>query len=184
MLDFRSIGRRPGNALWAGLCLLLASGCDRFRGEEPAIPTEAEAAQFYSNSPDIESVAIRGNLVEVRVAQPEQQLRRGGSLWARVGPYVYLFSPGTRDLFQAFPGVAAVRVVTTVRGDREVARAMLRRDELSDILWRRSLNILGLALQEGTERPSRLEELVHWGEEHTEYEYDPAYVPSARNGGE
>jgi hypothetical protein len=68
-------------------------------------------------------------------------------------------------------------VVTQTPDGREVARATLRRTELSDVLWRRSLNILGRALNEGTERPRILEELVDWGEDHTEFQYDPAFVP-------
>jgi hypothetical protein len=79
-------------------------------------------------------------------------------------------------VFEDVPGVSAVRVITHLPDGEEVARAMLRRDELSDILWRRTLNILGHALQEGRQNPRRLEELTEWGEEHTEFHYNPAYV--------
>jgi hypothetical protein len=44
------------------------------------------------------------------------------------------------------------------------------------VQWRRALNLLGRALQEGSERPRRLEELVQWGEAHTEYRYAPPYA--------
>jgi hypothetical protein len=169
--------RRSISARLAALAVAaLAPACDLLRREAP-IPTAEEAAAYYKGAAGLIGVEVSGNVVEVRIRQPESQLRRGGSLWARVGPYVYLFTPGTRDLFEAYGGVAAVRVITLAPGDVEVARATLKRDALSDILWRRSINLLGLALEEGTRRPSRLEDLVEWGERHTEYRYNPTYVP-------
>jgi len=74
------------------------------------------------------------------------------------------------------PELAGVRVVTRVERGPEVARALLMRNELSGVLWRRSLNIAGRARLEGTERPTLLEDLVRWGEEHTEFEYNPRYT--------
>ena len=68
-----------------------------------------------------------------------------------------------------------VTVVEDASGE-EVARATLARDRLSDVRWRRSLNILGHALQQGRENPRRLEELTEWGEEHTEFRYNPEFV--------
>jgi hypothetical protein len=56
---------------------------------------------------------------------------------------------------------------------------LLTRDELSGVLWRRSLNIAGQARRDGTERPALLEDLIRWGEEHTEYEYSARYGPSS-----
>ena len=53
---------------------------------------------------------------------------------------------------------------------------MLLRDELNDLTWRRALNIAGVARRDGTEQPSKLEDLARWGEDHTEYEYNPRYV--------
>jgi hypothetical protein len=122
------------------------------------------------------SVALNGNVAEITVSQPTDQLRRGGALWAKVGPYVLLFSSETRQLFEDFPGLAGVRVITQVKGGPEVARAMLTRTELSDILWRRALNIAGKARQGGTEKPALLDGLVRWGEEHTQYEYNKRYT--------
>jgi hypothetical protein len=160
------------------LAALLAGGCDLLRREPPAVPDEAAARAYYADTPGIRSVDVRGNLVELHVIQDLNQLRRGGSLWARVGPYVYIFSPGTRDLFTDYPGVAAVRVVTILADGEEVARATLRRDALTEPAWRRSLNLLGHALQGGTERPTLLEQLVQWGEEHTDYRYSRSFVPN------
>lgn len=141
------------------------------------MPTEAEAMAFYSEHGGVERVGLNGNVVEVDVRQPESQLRRGGTLWAKVGPYITLLSPSTRDLLRAYPGVAAVRVTTVAHEGESVARAMLLRDTLNGLLWRRTLNIHGHAVQQGTERPTRLDDLVAWGEEHTEHWYNPGYVP-------
>lgn len=165
-----------GAAAVAALGMVVLAGCDRLRPPDLTLPTDAEAAAIYSSHGSIEHVAVNGTIVEVRVRQPESQLQRGGNLWAKVGPYVYLFSPDTEELFRSYTGVAAVRVTTFTGEDREVARVMLRRDALSDILWRRSQNILGHALQRGTEQPRLLEELVEWGERYTEYEYSPEFV--------
>ena len=166
----------------AGLlaCLLFFAGCeqvqdalDRSPPEPPALEAVAPLFEVHAG---IRSVEMNGNVVELTVGQPFQQVQRGGSLWARVGPYVYLFAPSTREAFETFPGIAAVRVLTILPNGEEVARATLSRDRLSDILWRRSLNILGRALRDGRESPRRLEELTEWGEEHTEFRYNPEYV--------
>lgn len=162
------------------VCLLMAGGCDQvreyLRPEVPEPPTVAEVEPYYSSYQGLDSVRITGNVVEVHVEQPYQQLDRGGSLWARVGPFVYLLTPSTRSVFEDFPGVAAVRVVTLLPDGDEVARAMLRRDALTGVLWRRTLNILGTALEDGRENPRKLEELTEWGEERTEFRYNPEYV--------
>ncbi len=176
----KKLTRRPGlfiGAATAALFVFVLEGCDRFRRPELTVPTAEEAATFYAGHDAVAAVEVTGNVVEVQVRQPPEQLRRGGSLWAKVGPYIYLFSPDTRSLLEAYPGVAAVRVVTYAGKDTEVARVMMRRDTLSDILWRRSQNILGHALQRGTEQPTRLEELVNWGERYTDFTYSEAYVP-------
>lgn len=167
------------------LVLFLAAataGCDLLR-RELSVPGAAEAASYYESQRAVESVEVSGNVVELRVRQDPAQLRRGGSLWAKVGPYVYAFSPNTRDMLDAYPGIAAVRVTTFVDPDTEVTRVMLHRDTMNDILWRRSLNILGHALQEGTRRPTRLQELVVWGERYTDVWYNPEFVPEARTAG-
>lgn len=164
------------------LACVVASGCDEAREylgrEAPEPPAPEAVAPYYAEHRGVNEVRLRGNVVELHVEQPYQQLDRGGSLWARVGPFIYLMSPSTRSVFDDFPGVAAVRVVTHLPDGEEVARAMLRRDEMSDVLWRRTLNILGHALQGGRENPRKLEELTEWGEERTEFRYNPDYVGS------
>jgi hypothetical protein len=152
----------------------LAGAC--IERPELTLPTADQVESYYSSVTDLDA-EIRGNLAEIKVVQSANQLRRGGSLWARVGPYIYLFTEETYRLFQDFPGLAGVRVVTQTAGGVTVASAMLTRDELSDVLWRRSLNIAGHARRDGTERPALLEDLIRWGEEHTEFEYSESYNP-------
>lgn len=161
-------------------CVFVFSGCEQareFLGQEPPPPPAAEAIEpYYAGHRGVDTIRLSGNVVELHVSQPYAQLDRGGSLWARVGPFVYLMTPATRAIFDDFPGVAAVRVVTHLPDGDEVARAMLRRDALTDVRWRRTLNILGHALQEGRENPRKLEELTEWSEEYTEFHYNPEYV--------
>lgn len=161
-------------------CALAIGACDQIedyltQGEQ-APPTAAEVETHYSEHLGVDSLRMSGNVAELHVEQPFDQLERGGSLWARVGPYVYLMTPSTRDAFDEYPGLAAVRVVTYLPDGTEVARAMLQRHALSDVQWRRTLNILGHALQSGRENPRKLEELSEWGAEHAEFRYNPDYV--------
>lgn len=156
------------------------SACDNVedyldRGPPPPPPVE-DVAEHYDRYRGIDSIRMSGNVAVLHVEQPYRQLERGGSLWARVGPYVYLMTPATRAAFTEHPGLAAVRVVTHLSGGEEVARATLRRDALTDILWRRTLNILGHALQEGRENPRQLEKLREWSERYTEHRYNPDYI--------
>ena len=160
--------------------ILAATACDRLlpnRTDETLPSAEAVDSLYANHGLAQANVSLSGNVVELRVAQPAAQLERGGSLWARVGPYVYLFTPGTQALFNRYDGVAAVRVITTSNGDT-VAHALLARDRLNDITWRRALNVLGRALQDGTNRPALLEELVQYGEAHTDFDYNRRYVPA------
>jgi hypothetical protein len=138
------------------------------------LPDAGQVATYYDYEAGLETRVV-GNVAVITVTQSAQQLRRGGSLWAKVGPYVFLFTEETRQLFEAFPGLAGVRVITTV-GTAEVANALLLREELSGVLWRRSLNIAGLARRDGTTQVTLLEDLVEWGETHTEFEYNTRYT--------
>ncbi len=141
-----------------------------------SVPTESEAGAHYASSSDL-SVRVSGNVVEVTVEQPLRQVRRGGSLWAKVGPYIYLFTDETQSLLRAYPGVSGVRVITRTDGGRnEVARAFLHRDSLNELTWRRARNIAGRARTGGTQRPVLLEQLVKWGQDHTEFGYNKDFV--------
>ncbi len=150
------------------------SGCEN---RELTVPSASEIEAAYMYEGEL-SAEVHGNVAEITVVQPSRHIRRGGSLWVKVGPYVVLFTEETQQLFRDYPGLAGVRVITRTpdRGG-EVARVFLVRDTLTDVLWRRSLNIAGRARQDGTRRPTLLEDLVRWGEDHTEYQYNREIVP-------
>lgn len=139
------------------------------------VPTKEQVDSAYVYQGEWEAEVV-GNVAEIRIAQSSEQLRRGGTLWAKVGPYIFLFSQETRDLFESFNGLAAVRVVTTDTRGNEVARALLRRDVLNGITWGHALTVSGRARRDGSTRPSRIEALVNFGEEHTDFEYAERYV--------
>ena len=124
------------------------AGCES--SVQGPLPSAEQVGSSYQYAGGVRAEIV-GNVAVVLVPQSAQQLRRGGKLWAKVGPYIFLFSEETRLLFEEYAGLAAVRVITTV-GDAEVANAMLLADELPDIRWRRSLNISGQARRDGTER--------------------------------
>jgi hypothetical protein len=155
------------------LVVVAAVGCEP---KDRTIPTAEQVESYYETSSQL-TVVLNGNVAEVTVQQPSDQLRRGGALWARVGPYIFLFSQATRDLLDEHEGLAGVRVITSGPAQAEVARALLRRDELNSVDWRRALSLAGRARVEGTQRVSLIEELVRWGEAHTTFEYNPAFVP-------
>ncbi|MFP3949025.1 MAG: hypothetical protein ACLFWG_09870, partial [Longimicrobiales bacterium] len=139
--------------------------------EEPAVlPSASEVESYYIYPRGLEA-SVEGTAVGIRAVQPAEHLERGGRLWARSGPYILLFSEETRSLFQDYPDLTAVRVVTVTPEGEQIAGAELRREALTGTLWRRSMNIAGRARKGGTERPTLLEELVQWGEEHTDHEY-------------
>src|SRR5690554_4862427 len=98
----------------AALLLCVLTACDRILPdrEDPSLPAVEETAQLYERHGIDGEASLSGNVVELRVTQDAAQLRRGGSLWARVGPYIYLFAPATKELFDTWGGVAAVRVIT------------------------------------------------------------------------
>ena len=138
------------------------------------LPNDEDIVEAFESERPLSAEMI-DNVAVLFVEQSSQQLRRGGTLWAKVGPYIFLFSKEVQGLFDAYPGLAGIRVETRV-GEATVASALLRRDELSDLLWRRSLNIAGLARRDGTNRMTRLEDLVRWGEDHTVYDYNERYI--------
>lgn len=156
---------------------LVTTACDRLMPQRnlelPAIDVVQTAYQRHGLDA---TYRYSGNVLEVTVQQPADQLRRGGALWARVGPYIYLFTPATRDLLQEYEGIAGVRVITTV-ADVEVARALLERDALNELTWNRALSTLSTALEQGTERPSTMDRLASYGEQITTHRYNPDYVP-------
>lgn len=154
------------------------TGCDRIMQPRPdmTLPDTSEVRDAYATQGVTAEFRYSGNVLEIVVQQSPDQLRRGGPLWARVGPYIYLFSPGTRDLFESHQGIAGVRVIT-MSGDEEVARALLVRDALNEYSWPRARSLLAEALDQGTQRPSTMDRLRQFGEQNTTYRYNPRYVP-------
>ena len=159
--------------------LALAVGCDRILPRSDLeLPEISVVDSIYAaNGVRVDSVAYRGNVVELVATQPLEQIQRGGSLWARVGPQIYLLNPATRALFESYEGIAAVRARTRTPDGTEIARALLLRSTLNEATWPRALRLLSRALTEGTERPSTIEELARFGEERTEHHYNQEFVP-------
>jgi hypothetical protein len=153
------------------------SGCDRiFPQRDLTLPDLETVRRTYASHGLTAEFRYSGNVLEMVIEQPVDQIRRGGPLWARVGPYIYVFSPGTRELFDEYVGLAGVRAITVAEGT-EVARALLVRDALNEISWPRSRAILAEALDQGTERPSTMDRLAKFGEQYTDYSYNRQYVP-------
>ena len=167
--------QRAAGFLAAGALALGAAACET--APEAGLPTPEAVAAYYSYDGLLEA-RLSGNVAEIVVTQPRAQLERGGKLWARVGPYIFLFSEETYQLLEDHPAMAGVRVITQVGDGTEIARALLVRGTLTGVLWRRSLNIAGRARLEGTDKPGLMEQLVRWGEDHTDFKYNPRYVPT------
>jgi len=170
----RGVGGRRVTRAILGACLTVIAVAACAPASDGMLPSGDEILAYYESDRRMEAEVV-GNVAVLRVYQDAEQLRRGGALWAKVGPYVFLFSEETHQLFTDFEGVAGVRVTTMV-GSAEVASALLAHEELSDILWARSLNIAGRARLQGTNRMTLLEDLVDWGESHTEFTYNERYT--------
>lgn len=147
-------------------------GCDR-GDEAPLMPSADQVEAVYGSAVEVEAT---GNLLRLTVPMPEG-FERGGTLWARSGPYFYLFTTATRDLFVAYSDLAAVEVSAVTEAGEEVARARLLRGALNEITWSRAIAYASRAQTEGTENPRHVETLVRWAEDRTEYEYNPEFVP-------
>jgi hypothetical protein len=158
-------------AILAAVLVGLVAACGR--GKALQLPRQSELKGLYGSSAEVN---LNGNVVTVKVHQSTAQLERGGVLWAKVGPYIYLFSPQTQQLFDKFDGVAAVRVTTVDSSNRMVARATLLHDELTSVTWQDALQRVAHARTEGTQKPGYLDQLVQYGEDHTKFQYDPRYV--------
>ena len=161
-------------ALAALLALTACGGGDA----GPQLPSEPALEDLYGTSRA--TADLNGNVVDVRVRQDPSQIERGGNLWAKVGPYIYLFSPQTQELFGRWSGVAAVRVRTLVEGGSWVAEATLRRDALNALTWNDARRVVARARTEGTDKPGYLEDLIDYGEDRTEHRYNPQYVEETR----
>lgn len=152
----------------------VAGGCELEQEEFP-VPSAEEVREFYEYGGEL-SVEMLGNVAQVSVTYDPEEFRRGGDLWAKAFPYIFLFSPATRDALEEHRGLGGVRVIARHPNGDIVAQALLSREVLNEITWRRAVNVAGRARQEGTERPARMRDLVDWGEDHTDFEYNPDYI--------
>lgn len=167
---------RIGRRLIGGLLLLLvAAGCE----SEPRAPELPGAEALEGLYGSRASASLNGNVVDVRVRQDARHLQRGGPLWARVGPYIYLFSPQTQEIFTEYSGVAAVRVRTVTGEESWVAEATLHRDALNAITWKDAVRTVARARKQGTDKPGYLEDLVEFGEDRTDHRYNESYTTSS-----
>jgi hypothetical protein len=156
--------------LWKGaLFVTLLAGCAG-GSREWVLPDPETAAAWYGDGAE---ARIDGNVLEIRGTMDADHLRRGGRIWARSGPYFYLFNVHVQALLEEYPDLAAVRARTFTVEGAEVAQAMLLRDELSPARWREALARASLAQREGTRNPRAVERLIQFGEDHTTYRYQP-----------
>ena len=166
-------GRRRAPSLRLAATLSAALGFGGCQGPSLTLPADADLDGLYGPVPQVE---LNGNVVDVRVVQDRDQLIRGGKLWAKVGPYIYLFSPQTKELFESWSGLGGVRVRTFTSSGTQVAEATLSRGDLNGITWRRALRLVSQARLEGTKRPSFMENLVRYGEETAQFDYNPGFT--------
>jgi hypothetical protein len=68
-------------------------GCER-EGVLP-LPSAEDLASYYEFAGDL-TVAMSGNVPQVTVTVSREEYARGGELWAKAFPYLFLFTPGTR----------------------------------------------------------------------------------------
>jgi hypothetical protein len=160
--------RRVGSGGVLALLLVLALGACEAPQREWVLPDPAEAAAWFGDQAE---ARLSGNLLEIRGTMDEDFLRRGGRIWARSGPYFYLFNVHVQRLFQEYPDLAAVRAIALTPRGEELSRATLHRDALNEFTWRDALARASIAQQQGTESPRRIEELIRFGEDRTEFEY-------------
>jgi hypothetical protein len=158
-------------ALLLGILVLGVTACEP--AADSRLPTATELNGLFGESIDLR---LNGNVVEIQVTQSPDQLRRGGPIWAKAGPYIYLFTPQTQSIFENYGGVGGVRVTTLDGRERLIARALLQRSTLTSVTWTRAINISGRARVDGTTRPNTMVRLYEYGEENTEFEYSARYV--------
>lgn len=173
-MRFESAYRQVLPKLAALLAVTLLAACE-LEDEELPVPSAAEVQAYYEYEGEL-SVEMSGNVAQITVVFDPQEFERGGDLWAKAFPYIFVFSPGTRQALQEHRGLGGVRVIARHPNGDVVAQALLSREALTEITWRRAVNIAGRARQEGTERPARMQDLVEWGEDHTDFEYNPSYI--------
>lgn len=175
MMPSLSTARLSAATVGATLALVLMTSACR----EPVdltLPSDEVAADYYASS-SIRDVELNGNVAVVTVVQRSVDLRRGGPLWAKMGPYIHIFSPATEELLRDHPGLAGVRVRTVTSSGAEVASVLLERATLNEVTWKTARAHVAHALTgEGAVQVRSVERLVQYGERRTTHEYSPTFV--------
>jgi len=161
------------SVLFGGLALLTV-GC--VPPVDLSLPSPSTVEEFYEYSGGL-AAHLNGNVAQVTVTVDQDEFRRGGATWARAFPYIFLFSSATQALLQEYPGLGGVRVIVRYGDGTIVSQALLEQGTMNPGEWSRAIAIAGLARAEGTERPGYMRDLVLWGEDHTTFDYNPAYIP-------
>ncbi len=177
----RRIAVSTVSTLVVALLALGAGGCDtELDPRRPAaeLPPLSEVAPLFAYAGGVE-VEYSGNVLQVTATVDPVAYRMGGTTWLRASPYIFLFSPATREALTDHPGIGGVRVVTRTPSGELIGSALLRQGTLNSVTWQRALSIAGLARREGTERPGRMRDLIRWGEDNAEFEYNPDFIPEA-----
>lgn len=168
-------GKSPvRRAILLGLVVPLIGACET--EDTPLITPDASQIQEYYEYEGGLEVEMSGNVAQVMVEIDRDEYRMGGRVWAMASPYIFLFSSSTQEAFQDFSGLAGVRVIIRYPEEGVLAQALLERSELNEITWQRALNVAGMARTQGTESPGYMRDLVRYGEEHTDFEYNPEFI--------
>ncbi len=163
--------RRGWVARLAFVAVMLGSiGCDR-AAREWVLPDPVEVADWYGEGTE---ARFDGNLLEIRGTIDPEFLRRGGRIWARSGPYFYLFNVHVHRLLIEYPDIAAVRAIAVTEGGDELAVATLARGAMNEPRWQEAMARVAYAQRDGTENPRLVERLIQFGEDYTEYSYHGA----------
>ena len=150
-------------------------GC---QAEAPPLvrPDASDVRAYYEYGGGLE-VEMSGNVAHVTVEIDREEYRMGGRVWAMASPYIFLFSPATRQAFRDFSGLGGVRVIVVYADGGVLAQALLERAEFNELTWPRALNVAAYARTEGTQSPGYMRDLVRFGEEHTDFQYNREFIP-------
>ena len=175
-------GGRSGLPVPGWFFLFLVAGIAGLLGGcQPAAPPlvrpdASDVRAHYEYGGSLE-VVMSGNVAHVTVEIDREEYQMGGRVWAMASPYIFLFSPATQQAFRDFSGLGGVRVIVVYTDGGVLAQALLERSEFNEITWSRALNVAAYARTEGTQSPGYMRDLVRFGEEHTDFQYNREFIP-------
>ena len=149
-------------------------GCEA--EQSPLVTPSATDVETYYEYAGILAVEMSGNVGQVTVVIDRDEYRMGGRVWAMASPFIFLFSTATLQAFEDYTGLGGIRVIVRYPDGSVLAQALLERGEFNDVTWPRALNVAGHARIEGTASPGFMRDLVRFGEEHTDFQYNPEYI--------